>query len=91
MHRVGQSHMHTVYIRYYWQRNHQRDGQVRLIPGLFSSGFGQKFGFANFNAFKRTLKMPFVSYEKFVELYAHLPKFPQKYPNFIRKVLTTWN
>jgi len=38
------------------------------ISGLFSLGFGQKSGFANFHAFWQTLKMPFASYLKLVEL-----------------------
>jgi len=33
-----------------------------INAGLFSSGFGQKFGFVTFHALLRTLKMPFASY-----------------------------
>jgi hypothetical protein len=29
--RVGQNHMYTVYIRYYWQGNHQIYGNIRCI------------------------------------------------------------
>jgi len=29
--RVGQSHIYTVYIRYFWQGNHQKYGYIRCI------------------------------------------------------------
>ena len=29
--RVGQNHMYTVYIRYFWQENHQMYGHIRCI------------------------------------------------------------
>ena len=29
MNRVGQNHIHTVYIRYFWQENHQIYGHIR--------------------------------------------------------------
>ena len=29
--RVGQDHIHTVYIRYFWQGNHQIYGHIRCI------------------------------------------------------------
>ena len=31
MHRVGQNRIYTVYIRYFWQRNHQIYGNIRCI------------------------------------------------------------
>jgi len=31
MSRVNQNHIHTVYIRYFWQGNHQIYGQIRFI------------------------------------------------------------
>jgi len=30
-HRVGQDHIYTVYIRYFWQGFHQRYGHIRRI------------------------------------------------------------
>jgi len=29
--RVGQNHIYTVYIRCFWQRNHQKYGHIRCI------------------------------------------------------------
>jgi hypothetical protein len=29
--RVGQNHIHTVYIRYFWQGNHRIYGHIRCI------------------------------------------------------------
>jgi len=29
--RVGQNHIYTVYIRYFWQGNHQIYGHIRCI------------------------------------------------------------
>jgi len=29
--RVGQNHIYTVYIRYYWQGNHEIYGHIRCI------------------------------------------------------------
>jgi hypothetical protein len=29
--RVGQNHLYTVYIRYFWQGNHQIYGNIRCI------------------------------------------------------------
>jgi len=29
--RVGQNHIYTVYIRYFWQRNHQIYGHIQCI------------------------------------------------------------
>jgi hypothetical protein len=31
MHRVGQNHIYTVYIRYFWQENRQMYAQIRCI------------------------------------------------------------
>ena len=31
MYRVGQNHIYTVYIRYFWQGNHQIYGHIRCI------------------------------------------------------------
>jgi len=31
LHRVGQNHIYTVYIRYFWQGNHQIYGHIRCI------------------------------------------------------------
>ena len=42
--RVGQNHIYTVFIRYFWQGNHQIFGHIRCIhtvlanPMLFVSG-----------------------------------------------------
>jgi len=35
--RVGQDHIYTVYIRYFWQGNHQIYGHARCIP-VYGSG-----------------------------------------------------
>jgi hypothetical protein len=29
--RVGQNHIYTVYVRYFWQGNHQKYGHIRCI------------------------------------------------------------
>ena len=31
MYRVSQNHKYTVYIRYFWQENHQKYGHIRCI------------------------------------------------------------
>jgi len=35
--RVGQNHLYTVYIRYFWQGNHQLYGHIRCIHTVLSS------------------------------------------------------
>ena len=36
--KVGQDHIYTVYIRYFWQGNHQLYGLVRCIYTIYGSG-----------------------------------------------------
>ena len=41
---VGQNHICTVYIRYFWQGNHQIYGHIRcVIYALFMYGSGQPY------------------------------------------------
>ena len=53
-------------------------GSTHLRTGLFNSGVGQKFGFANYHTFERTLRMPFASYQKFVRIDAPFSKLHLK-------------
>jgi len=35
--RVGQNHIYTVYIRYFWQENHQIYGHIRCIHTVLAN------------------------------------------------------
>ena len=45
--RVGQNHIYTVYIRYYWQGNHQIYGHIWCIYTVYLYGSGQPYLFAS--------------------------------------------
>jgi hypothetical protein len=34
---VGQNHIYTVYIRYFWQENHQIYGRIRCIYTILAN------------------------------------------------------
>jgi len=38
MHRVGQSHAYTVYIRHFWQENHHIYGHIRRLYTVYGPG-----------------------------------------------------
>ena len=37
IYRVGQNHIFTVYIRYFWQGNHQIYGHIRCIYAVLAN------------------------------------------------------
>jgi hypothetical protein len=61
LHTCSYARINARSVQAYGMQVHCHMVWVHLSAGLFSSGFGQKFGFVNFHAFG-SLKMPLLSY-----------------------------
>ena len=46
MSRVGQNHIYTVYIRYFWQGNHQIYGHIRCIYTILANPMHELWAFS---------------------------------------------
>jgi hypothetical protein len=65
MHRVGRYHIYTVYIRYFWQGNHQIYGHMLCIYTVLANP-------SNAHVLSQILRPPFVLLLHFVWVLANM-------------------